>query len=62
MKSDIMKISIEEVSTIGTGLVWPKGVVATDAGIVYAVDARGCCSHITSDGISTESSSLRTCL
>ncbi|MEN6331048.1 MAG: SMP-30/gluconolactonase/LRE family protein [Smithella sp.] len=53
MKSDIMKISIEQVRIMGNGLVWPKGVVATDEGIVYAVDARGCCSHITSDGITS---------
>jgi gluconolactonase len=53
MKSDIMKISIDEVRTMGTGLVWPKGVVATDDGIVYATDARGCCSHITPDGITS---------
>lgn len=45
MKSEFTKISIEDVRTIGAELIRPKGVVATDEGVVYATDARGCCSR-----------------
>lgn len=47
MKSKVTKIDIEDVGTMGTELIRPKGVVATEEGVVYATDARGCCSRIT---------------
>ena len=46
MKSDFMKIRIEDVRVTGSNLIRPKGVMAADDGIIYATDARGCCSRL----------------
>ncbi len=45
-----MKISIEQVKTIGNGLLRPEGVIVADDGNIYAADARGCCARITPNG------------
>ncbi len=50
MKSDVTKIRIEQVRTLGAGLRRPEGVMAADDGSIYAADARGCCARIAPNG------------
>ena len=45
-----MKISLEQVKTIGEGLLRPEGVMALDDGSLYAADGRGRCARIGRDG------------
>jgi sugar lactone lactonase YvrE len=45
-----MRINIEQVRTVGAGLLRPEGVMAADDGHIYTADARGCCSRIAGDG------------
>jgi len=48
-----MKIDIQQVKTIGQGLLRPEGVMALDDGSVYTADGRGCCARIAADGHTT---------
>ncbi len=48
-----MKISIQQVSTIGQGLLRPEGVMALDDGSVFTADGRGHCARIAADGHTT---------
>lgn len=48
-----MKIDINSVKTIGSGLVRPEGVMALDDGSLYTADARGRCARIEKNGRTT---------
>jgi len=43
-------MDIEEVKTLGQGLLRPEGVMAADGGRIYTADGRGRCSCIEADG------------
>ena len=45
-----MRIDLENVKTVGRGLLRPEGVMAADDGTIYAADMRGCCARIGQDG------------
>lgn len=45
-----MKIELDQVKTIGGGIIRPEGVMALDDGTIYTADARGGCARITTDG------------
>ena len=45
-----MKIDLQAVGTLGSGLTRPEGVMACDDGSVFAADAYGRCAHIRPDG------------
>jgi gluconolactonase len=45
-----MKIKLEQVRSIGRGLLRPEGVMALDDGSLYAADGRGRCARIEKDG------------
>jgi sugar lactone lactonase YvrE len=45
-----LKINIEQVKTVGVGLLRPEGVMAMDNGDIYTADARGRCSRIAKNG------------
>ncbi|MCG6534165.1 MAG: hypothetical protein L7F78_05620 [Syntrophales bacterium LBB04] len=45
-----MKINIEQVKTIGDGLLRPEGVMVANDGNIYTADARGRCSRIGKNG------------
>ena len=45
-----MKINIEQVKTIGEGLLRPEGIMVTDEGDIFTADARGRCSRIEKTG------------
>lgn len=45
-----MKVNIEQVKTVGVGLLRPEGVMALDNGDIYTADARGRCSRIEKNG------------
>ncbi len=48
-----MKIDLNSVKTIGSGLVRPEGVMALDDGSLYTADARGKCARIEKNGHTT---------
>ena len=43
-------MDMDEVKTLGRGLLRPEGVMAADDGRIYTADARGGCSCIEADG------------
>ncbi len=45
-----MKILLEEVQTIGSGIVRPEGVMALSDGTLYTADGRGRCARIRRNG------------
>lgn len=45
-----MKPDIQQVKTIGSGLIRPEGVMALDDGSIYCTDARGRCARIDKNG------------
>jgi sugar lactone lactonase YvrE len=45
-----MKIDLNRVKTIGSGLLRPEGVMAMDDGSLYTADGRGRCSRIEKNG------------
>ena len=45
-----MYISLEQVKTIGSGLLRPEGVMALDDGSLYAANGNGRCARIEKDG------------
>ena len=45
-----MKIELDQVQTIGTGILRPEGVMALDDGAILTADGRGCCARIARDG------------
>src|SRR4030066_925381 len=48
-----MKIDLNSVKTIGSGLVRPEGVMALDDGSLYPADGRGRCARIEKTGHTT---------
>jgi gluconolactonase len=48
-----MNITLEEVKTIGSGLLRPEGIMTLDDGSLYAADGRGRCARIEKDGRSS---------
>ena len=53
-----MKIDLNRVKTIGSGLLRPEGVMAMDDGSIYTADGRGRCSHIEKNGCTSFIGSL----
>ncbi len=45
-----MNITLDNVGTIGSGLLRPEGVMALDDGGLYTADGRGRCARIEPDG------------
>lgn len=45
-----MEIRLDQVNTIGSGIIRPEGVMALDDGTLYTADARGGCTRISPDG------------
>ncbi len=54
----MFKIDLDRVKTIGSGLMRPEGVMASDDGTVYTADMRGRCSRISRDGATSFFGSL----
>ncbi len=48
-----MTINLDQVKTIGSGLLRPEGIMALDDGSLYAADAHGRVAHIAPDGHTT---------
>ena len=48
-----MSISLNQVGTLGAGLIRPEGVMAFDDGSLCTADARGCCARIDARGRTT---------
>lgn len=45
-----MKIDLDQVQTIGAGIVRPEGVMALDDGTILTADGRGRCARISPEG------------
>lgn len=43
-------MNLEDVKTIGQGLIRPEGIMALDDGSLVAADGRGCCTRIADNG------------
>ena len=54
----MLRLDLNQVKTIGSGLLRPEGVMAADDGTVYTADARGRCSRISRTGATAYYGSL----
>lgn len=46
-----MVIELDDIKTVGKGIIRPEGVMALDDGTIFTADARGCCAKIANDGM-----------